>query len=94
MSPIRRRDVDHRYGSSFDHSGGMPRSREFGGGKDHDRYRDPSPPYARGRGGGRPFSRGFDGPALGPGPLRGESMNRNNPNVRPREGDWICPDPS
>ncbi|KAJ0030108.1 hypothetical protein Pint_13206 [Pistacia integerrima] len=94
VSPIRRRDADHRYGSNFDHSGGMPRSREFGSGKDHDRYRDPSPPYARGRGGGRPFGRGFDGPALGPGPLRGEGMNRNNPNVRPREGDWVCPDPS
>ncbi|XP_044471833.1 histone-lysine N-methyltransferase SETD1A [Mangifera indica] len=94
VSPVRRRDADHRYGSNFDHSGGMLRSREFGSGKDHGRYRDPSPPYSRGRGAGRPFGRGFDGPAPGPGPLRGEGMNRNNPNVRPREGDWICPDPA
>ncbi|KAL5768817.1 hypothetical protein ACOSP7_015361 [Xanthoceras sorbifolium] len=92
-SPARRRDGDHRHGSDFDHSGGMARSREFGSGRDHGRYRDPSPPYGRGRGGGRPFGRGFDGPAFGPGPLRNEGMNRNNPNVRPREGDWFCPDP-
>ncbi|KAK2645655.1 hypothetical protein Ddye_020850 [Dipteronia dyeriana] len=93
-SPARRRDADHRYGSDFDHSGGMARSREFGSGRDHGRYRDPSLPYGRGRGGGsRPFGRGSDGPAFGPGPFRNEGMNRNNPNVRPREGDWFCPDP-
>ncbi|KAK1582291.1 hypothetical protein Q3G72_013679 [Acer saccharum] len=92
-SPARRRDADHRYGSDFDHSGGVARSREFGSGRDHGRYRDPSPPYGRGRGGGRPFGRGSDGPAFGPGPFRSEGMNRNNPNVRPREGDWFCPDP-
>ncbi|XP_044463103.1 transcription initiation factor TFIID subunit 15-like isoform X2 [Mangifera indica] len=94
VSPVRRRDVDHRYSSNFDHSRGMPHSHKFGSGRDHGRYRDPSPPYAQGRGGGRSFGRDFGGPALGPGPLRGEGMNRNNPNVRPREGDWTCPDPS
>ncbi|CAK7337427.1 unnamed protein product [Dovyalis caffra] len=37
---------------------------------------------------GRDFSNGRDRP------LRGEGISRNNPNVRPREGDWICSDPS
>ncbi|WRX31588.1 hypothetical protein QQP08_024075 [Theobroma cacao] len=92
-SPVRRRDADHRYGSNFDRSGGPSRSRDFGNGRDPGRYRDSSPPYNRGPGGGRPLGRGFDGPGYGPGPFRGEGMTRNNPNVRPREGDWVCPDP-
>ncbi|XWS69903.1 hypothetical protein CRYUN_Cryun03dG0003600 [Craigia yunnanensis] len=94
-SPVRRRDADHRYGSNFDRLGGPPRSRDFGNGRDPGRYRDSSPPYSQGPGGGRQHSsRGFDVTGYGPGPFRGEGMTRNNPNVRPREGDWICPDPS
>lgn len=90
VSPVRRR-ADHRFSSDFEHPGGLPRSREFVSGRDAGRYRDLSPPFSRGR--GRPFGRGIDGPEFGPGPLRGEGLGRNNPNVRPREGDWICSDP-
>ncbi|KAJ4850474.1 hypothetical protein Tsubulata_031807 [Turnera subulata] len=89
-SPFRRRDTEHRYNSTFDHSGGPPRGRDFSSGRDRGRFRDSSPSYARGRGGGRPLGRGFDGPGFGPGPFRGDGTARNNPNVRPREGDWIC----
>jgi len=92
-SPGRRRDADRRYSSDFDNSVAPPRGRDFSNGRDRGRFRDSSPPYARGRGGGRPLGRGFDGPGFGPGPLRGEGVSRNNPNVRPREGDWICSDP-
>ncbi|XP_027357917.1 RNA-binding protein EWS isoform X2 [Abrus precatorius] len=89
-SPVHRRDADHRFGSDYNH---LSRSRGYGGGRDPGRYRELSPPYGRGRVGGRPIGRTFDGPGFAPGLARGEGNNRNNPNVRPREGDWICPDP-
>ncbi|PON50534.1 zinc finger protein [Parasponia andersonii] len=91
-SPVRRRDADHYYNSNFDNSGALAHSREVGGARDAGRFRDSSPPYVRGRGGGRPFGRGANGSEFVRGPFRGEGMNRNNPNVRPREGDWFCPD--
>ncbi|KAF9662540.1 hypothetical protein SADUNF_Sadunf18G0064800 [Salix dunnii] len=92
-SSVRRRDEDRIYNSDFDNSGGLSRIRDFSNRRYHGRFQDSSPPYARGRGGGRPLGRGFDEPGFGPGPHREEGMRRNNPNVRPREGDWICTNP-
>ncbi|KAI4347102.1 hypothetical protein L6164_007951 [Bauhinia variegata] len=91
-SPMHRRDPDHRYNSDYNNH--LSRSHGYGGGRDLDRYRDPSPPYGRGRLGGRAIGRTFNGPGFSTGLLKGDGINRNNPNVRPREGDWICPDPA
>ncbi|KAL7601632.1 hypothetical protein Lser_V15G24152 [Lactuca serriola] len=109
-SPVRRRNGSHHYSPEYDHSDGPPppppppppRHRGFGRGRDSGRFRDHSPPpYGRGRfgGGGRFGGRGFDGgPGMGPGGFRGggggDVIPRNNPNVRPREGDWMCTDPT
>ncbi|XP_022144870.1 dapper homolog 3 isoform X2 [Momordica charantia] len=90
-SPTRRRD-DHRYISDLDHSGGLTRGRDFGGGRDLGRYRDSSPHYNRRISSGRPFGRGVYGPGLAHGSFRGD-RSKNNPNVRPRDGDWYCSDP-
>ncbi|GAB4839229.1 hypothetical protein Ancab_028757 [Ancistrocladus abbreviatus] len=106
-SPVHRRDFDRRIFPDYDHLGGPHRhgfastrgairSAGFasarGAIRSAGRNRDYSPPYSRGRAGGRPFGRAFDGPRLGTGPFKGEGMHRNNPNVRPREGDWYCPE--
>ncbi|KAK4391677.1 TATA-binding protein-associated factor 2N [Sesamum angolense] len=93
VSPVRRRDAHHLFSPGFEHSDGA-RSRGFGNGRDTGRYRDYSPPYVHGKDGSRFSGRDFDRSARGPGSLRVEGLPRNNPNVRPREGDWICSDPS
>ncbi|KAJ4951153.1 hypothetical protein NE237_027985 [Protea cynaroides] len=92
-SPLRHRKFDRHYDSDFDHPAGFQRGRGFRGGRGRGRFRDSSPPYGRGRSGGRSYTRTFDEPGFGRPPFRGEGTNRNDPNVSPREGDWICPDP-
>ncbi|KAI3802911.1 hypothetical protein L1987_31058 [Smallanthus sonchifolius] len=100
-SPVRRRNGSPHYSPDYDHSDGgpPPRNRGFGRGRESGRYRDYSPPsYGQGRfGGGRFGGRGgFDGGhSMGGRGFRGggDVIPRNNPNVRPREGDWMCTDP-
>ncbi|KAL3368770.1 hypothetical protein AABB24_009541, partial [Solanum stoloniferum] len=93
VSPVRHRNADHRYSTDFDHSGGPPRSHGFGSGRDPGRHRDYSPPYGHGRHTGRFVGRSYDGPGYGARQVRGEGLPRSNPNVRPRDGDWMCTDP-
>ncbi|KAL1216295.1 hypothetical protein V5N11_026774 [Cardamine amara subsp. amara] len=91
-SPPRRAFEDHRHGSDLNHSGAPPRGREFSNRREASgRFRDYSPPYARGGAGPRPHGRGLDGPE----PAHGsEGMSRNNiSKVEPRDGDWYCSDP-
>ncbi|KAL3337515.1 hypothetical protein AABB24_029916 [Solanum stoloniferum] len=76
-----------------DSHGGPPRSHGFGSGRDPGRHRDYSPPYGRGRHAGRFVGRSYDGPGYGARQVRGEGLPRSNPNVRPRDGDWMCTDP-
>ncbi|XP_042041749.1 RNA-binding protein EWS [Salvia splendens] len=94
-SPIRRRDAHRRSSPGFE-TFGSSRGRGFRNEREPGQYRDYSPPYARGKDGGRFPGRGYDHLARGSGgpePLRVEGVPRNNPNVRPREGDWFCQDP-
>ncbi|XP_059318559.1 uncharacterized protein LOC132068837 isoform X1 [Lycium ferocissimum] len=91
VSPVRHRNADDRYSPDFDHSGGPPRSRGFGRGRGPGRHRHYSPPYGRGREAGMFVGRSYDGPGYGAGQVRG--LPRGNPNVQPRDGDWMCTDP-
>ncbi|KAL8498287.1 hypothetical protein ACS0TY_021567 [Phlomoides rotata] len=93
ISPPRRRNAHHRSSPSFEPTNGA-RNHIFSTEREPGRYRDYSPPYGRGKDGGRFPGRGYDRSARGPGSFRVDSLPRNNPNVRPREGDWICSDPS
>ncbi|XP_073275315.1 uncharacterized protein [Primulina huaijiensis] len=87
VSPLHRRGAHRSYSPGFERSSGAPR-------RNPSRYRESSPPYGRVRDGGRFAGRGYDRSGHRPGPFRVEGLSRNNPNVRPREGDWICSDPS
>nr|ABR16767.1 unknown [Picea sitchensis] len=89
--------IPEPYGRDYDrdaphHSG------SFRGGRDRGRFEDrfapPLPAAGRGRG-MPPYGRGFSGPGYGRAdsfPLEEEGLRRNNPNIEPREGDWICPE--
>ncbi|KAG0585309.1 hypothetical protein KC19_2G002900 [Ceratodon purpureus] len=84
------------YGSHFDRDGHRSGYR---GGRGRGRYPDRMPipgPAPRGIGrGASMFGRGgFASPGFNEFPTGGESFGRNNPNVTPREGDWICSEPT
>eukprot|EP01018_Ginkgo_biloba_P040590 Gb_22580 [translate_table: standard] len=94
-----RRRIPDSYGRNLDHDG-PHRGRGFRGGRHRGRFGDHhSPPFApasMGRGTAS-FGRGFPGPDYRPAepfPPEGESFKRNNPNIPPREGDWICSEPT
>lgn len=90
--------IPEPYGRGYDrdahHSGGFRGGRDRGRFEDH--FRPPLPAAGMGRG-MRSYGRGFSGPDYGRAdsfPPEGESRRRNNPNIEPREGDWICTEPT
>lgn len=83
---------DSRYDPSFERPTGPHVGRGFRGGRGGGRFRDVSPHDGFGRG-GRSLGRGYDVDRRGTSPFDGEYIHRNDPNLSPREGDWICANP-
>ncbi|KAJ6797115.1 putative serine/arginine repetitive matrix protein 1 [Iris pallida] len=89
--PPRRPKLDDDYDPEFDHPVGQYFGRGFRGGRAGGRFRDVSPHEGFGRG-GRPIGRGHMLERR-ISPSGGEYVHRNDPNLSPREGDWICGSP-
>ena len=87
---LERSNFDDTIGPRYTHGyEGTGRGYE-GGGRGGARFRDDSPPYGRG---GRSHGRGYNGPGKEFILIDGEYVHRNDPNLSPREGDWICQNP-
>uniref|UniRef100_A0A0D9Y6F4 RanBP2-type domain-containing protein n=1 Tax=Oryza glumipatula TaxID=40148 RepID=A0A0D9Y6F4_9ORYZ len=89
LSPQRQHRPENR---SFDDTFGPRYAHGYqGGGRGVARFRDGSPPYGRG---GRSYGRGSGAPGKEFINIDGEYVHRNDPNLSPREGDWICQNPN
>ncbi|XP_062179104.1 uncharacterized protein LOC133883702 isoform X2 [Phragmites australis] len=78
--------------SIFDDAVGPRYTRGYqGDGRGRARFREGSPPYGRGS---RSYGRGYSAPGKEFINIDGEYVHRNDPNLSPREGDWICQIPN